>query len=156
MSVKNFNFGARKHVPKPKPANEAERIPFTLEEGGPVYHMHGSIDENRYSAVSLLFSRAEAKEDGQGQIDHMVTMLEMLFTDETVTALLKRLADPGDYFNGDLLGELVEKATEEHSGDRPTTSPRTSSGSRRPAGRKSTGSSSSKASTSGRSRSTAS
>lgn len=156
MTVKNFNFGARKHAPKPKAAKDEPPIPFTLEDGGPVYHMQGAIDETRYSAMSLLFTRAESKQDAQSQVDYTLTMLDMLFTEETVTALLARVADPEDYFNGEMLGELVEKATEEHSGARPTTSSRTSSGTRRPTGAKSTGRSSSKASTGGRSRSTGS
>ena len=156
MTVKNFNFGARKHAPKPKAAKPAAPIPFTLEEGGPVYHMQGSIDENQVSAVSLLFGRAESRADGHAQIRHMVEMLDALFTGDTVTALLKRIADPEDYFTNEMLGELVEGAIEEHSGGRPTTSPRTSSGTRRTTGRKSTASSSSRVKTSGRSRSTGS
>lgn len=153
--VKNFNFGAR-HAPKPPDTPPEPDIPFTLEEGGPVYHMRGEIDHHRTSVLRLLFTRADARGDDKMATQRTTEMLETLFTPDTVDALLARLADPEDYFDEALFKELVEKVLEEaHTGGRPTTPPRTSSASRRRTGGKSTGSSSSKASTSGRSRSTA-
>jgi hypothetical protein len=152
--VKNFDFGARKHAPKSTKSQEPD-IPFTLEEGGPVYHMRGEVNDKRVSVLRLLFARASDRGDDKAAAKHTTEMLECLFTPETVDALLARMVDPDDYFNDALFKELMEKAVEVHAGGRPTTSSRTSSGSRRQTGRKSTASSSSKASTSGRSRSTA-
>lgn len=152
--VKNFDFGARKHAPKSKKSTVPDK-PFTLEKDGPVYHMRGDIDYKKASVMALLFTRAEDRGNAAAAVKHTQSMLEMLFTPETVDALLTRLVDPDDYFSQDLFDELIESCVAEHSGGRPTRSSRTSSAPRRRTGAKSTVSSSSTASTSGRSRSTA-
>lgn len=154
--VLNFDFGARKHAPKPKKAKPEPDIPFTLETGGPVYHMRAEIDHEQAGVLSTVFGRAKERGDREAVDEYTQRMLDMLFTEKTVDALLLRMADPDDHFSKDNFYELMERAVQEHSGGRPTTSPRTSSRSRRQTGAKSTGSSSSKGSTSGRSRSTGS
>lgn len=152
-AVKNFDFGARKHAPKAT-GKKLPDIPFTLETDGPIYHMRGDVDPGQVSVLALLFARATERGDDKAIAEHTGRVLDAMFTPETVDALLLHLADPQHFFNEDMFMELVESFVSEQAA-RPTTSPRTSSRSRRPSGTKSTASSSSKGRTSGNSRSTA-
>lgn len=129
MTVKNFNFAARKQAAKKKPGAKARKdIPFTLEEGGPTYHLRGEIHDESLDAISASFVRAEVNEDkreaGRTQSVALFKMINTLFLDETAQALWARIEDGKDSFGFDALGEVIEWGIEQHSG-RPTTSSRT-------------------------------
>lgn len=124
MTVKNFGFAARAKAGAVK-GRKKKDIPFTLEDGGPTYYLRGEINDDGLALISALFVRAQASNDVAEMNDGMFDTLETLFPKETAAALLQRIKDPDLAFGFKQLAEVVQWAIEEHSGGRPTTSPRT-------------------------------
>lgn len=124
MTVKNFGFAARAKAGAAK-GRKKKDIPFTLENGGPTYYLRGEINDDGLAIISALFVRAQASNDVAEMNEGMFDTLETLFPKETAAALLQRIKDPDLAFGFKQLAEVVQWAIEEHSGGRPTTSPRT-------------------------------
>lgn len=128
MTVKNFDFAARRAAQKPKAGGGKAKkdVPFKLEADGPTYHVRAEISEDTLALVSLSFKRAERETDLDEMSDALYDSLDNVFPKETRQALLRRVRNPDDPgFGFEQLGEVIEWAVEQHSGGRPTTSSRT-------------------------------
>jgi hypothetical protein len=115
VTVKSFTSAAKKKAGKKK-----ADITFALD--GEKYAVRGEVKDASFGTVSAVAAIAIEAGDMAKAGASMIELIQTLFTTDTSTRLLKRLKDPDDDLTLEKVGEIIEWAVEQHTGERPTTS----------------------------------